>query len=105
MAVSYTHLSYLRDAYKTPKFREWPKYATYDAKEIETLCRPDSADYPHIAIYYYIQFNPVSYTQLTKIKELYPEKRVLYVSAHLFQVQYTDSVRNNTCLLYTSRCV
>lgn len=32
----------------------------------------------------------------TKIKEIYPEKRVLYVSAHLFQVQYTDSVRNNT---------
>ncbi|MCI5663661.1 MAG: chromosomal replication initiator protein DnaA [Mediterranea sp.] len=32
----------------------------------------------------------------TKIKELFPEKRVLYVSAHLFQVQYTDSVRNNT---------
>ncbi|NDV81150.1 chromosomal replication initiator protein DnaA [Bacteroides sp. 51] len=32
----------------------------------------------------------------SKIKELYPEKRVLYVSAHLFQVQYTDSVRNNT---------
>ncbi len=32
----------------------------------------------------------------TKIKELYPAKRVLYVSAHLFQVQYTDSVRKNT---------
>ena len=32
----------------------------------------------------------------SKIKERYPEKRVLYVSAHLFQVQYTDSVRNNT---------
>ncbi|MDR0745087.1 MAG: chromosomal replication initiator protein DnaA [Mediterranea sp.] len=32
----------------------------------------------------------------SKIKELYPDKRVLYVSAHLFQVQYTDSVRNNT---------
>ncbi|WP_018108634.1 chromosomal replication initiator protein DnaA [Bacteroides propionicifaciens] len=31
-----------------------------------------------------------------RIKEQYPEKRVLYVSAHLFQVQYTDSVRNNT---------
>ena len=30
-----------------------------------------------------------------RIKELYPEKRVLYVSAHLFQVQYTDSVRTN----------
>lgn len=32
----------------------------------------------------------------TKIKELYPQKRVLYLSAHLFQVQYTDSVRHNT---------
>lgn len=30
-----------------------------------------------------------------RIKEQYPEKRVLYVSAHLFQIQYTDSVRNN----------
>lgn len=32
----------------------------------------------------------------TRIKELYPEKRVLYLSAHLFTVQYTDSVRRNT---------
>ena len=31
-----------------------------------------------------------------KVKELYPAKRVLYVSAHLFKVQYTDSVRKNT---------
>ena len=31
----------------------------------------------------------------TRIKELYPEKRVLYLSAHLFQVQYTDAVRTN----------
>lgn len=31
-----------------------------------------------------------------KIKELYPEKRVLYVSAHLFKVQYMDAVRKNT---------
>ena len=31
----------------------------------------------------------------TRLKELYPEKRVLYISAHLFQVQYTDSVRTN----------
>ena len=31
----------------------------------------------------------------TRIKELYPEKRVLYVSAHLSQVQYTDSIRTN----------
>lgn len=31
----------------------------------------------------------------TRIKELYPEKRVLYISAHLLQRQYTDSVRTN----------
>ncbi|MDH6354319.1 chromosomal replication initiator protein [Dysgonomonas sp. PH5-45] len=31
-----------------------------------------------------------------KIKELYPEKRVLYVSAHLFKIQYTDATRFNT---------
>ena len=30
-----------------------------------------------------------------KIKENYPDKRVLYMSARLFQVQYTDSVINN----------
>ncbi len=28
----------------------------------------------------------------SKIKELHPELRVLYISAHLFQVQYTDSI-------------
>lgn len=30
------------------------------------------------------------------VKELYPDKIVLYVSANKFQTQYTDSVRNNT---------
>lgn len=53
----YAVFSYLRDAYKTPNFREWPKYSNYDIQEIEKLCQPESADYPHIAIYYYIQFN------------------------------------------------
>lgn len=31
-----------------------------------------------------------------RCKEMYPEKRVLYVSARLFQVQFTDAVRQNT---------
>ena len=31
-----------------------------------------------------------------RCKEMYPQKRVLYVSARLFQVQYTDAVRRNT---------
>ncbi len=30
------------------------------------------------------------------IKELYPEKRVLYISAHLFKVQFADAGRFNT---------
>ena len=30
-----------------------------------------------------------------KCKEMYPQKRVLYVSARLFQVQFTDAVRQN----------
>lgn len=31
-----------------------------------------------------------------RCKEMYPDKRVLYVSARLFQVQFTDAVRQNT---------
>lgn len=31
-----------------------------------------------------------------KCKEMYPAKRVLYVSARLFQVQFTDATRQNT---------
>ena len=30
-----------------------------------------------------------------RCKEIYPQKRILYVSARLFQVQYTDAVRQN----------
>ena len=32
----------------------------------------------------------------TRCKEMYPRKRVLYVSARLFQVQFTDASRQNT---------
>ena len=32
----------------------------------------------------------------TKLKELHPKMRVLYVGAHQFTVQYTDSIRNNS---------
>ena len=31
-----------------------------------------------------------------KVRELFPEKTVLYLSANQFQTQYTESVRNNT---------
>ena len=33
---------------------------------------------------------------VVQCKKMYPHKRVLYVSARLFQVQFTDSVRQNT---------
>lgn len=32
----------------------------------------------------------------SKVLELYPEKKVLYISAHLFKVQFTDARRFNT---------
>lgn len=32
----------------------------------------------------------------SKIRELYPEKKILYVTAHLFKIQYTDARRFNT---------
>ena len=32
----------------------------------------------------------------SKIQEKFPEKKVLYISSHLFQVQFTDATRNNT---------
>lgn len=53
----YAAFSYLRDVYRTPNFREWPKYSEYNAQEIEELCRPGTEVYPNIAIYFYIQFN------------------------------------------------
>ena len=32
----------------------------------------------------------------TRIRELHPSKKVLYVSSHLFRVQFTDAIRKNT---------
>lgn len=53
----YAVFSYLRDAFQTPNFREWPRHSVYNAQDIENMCQPDSVDYPHIALYYYIQFH------------------------------------------------
>ena len=52
----YAVFSYLRDAFQPPNFREWPRHSVYNAQDIEKMCRPESVDYPHIALYYYIQF-------------------------------------------------
>ena len=53
----YAVFSYLRDAFQTPNFREWPRHSVYNAQDIEKMCGPESVDYPHIALYYYIQFH------------------------------------------------
>ena len=53
----YAVFSYLRDAFQTPNFREWPRHSVYNAQDIEKMCRPEAVDYPHIALYYYIQFH------------------------------------------------
>ena len=53
----YAVFSYLRDAFQTPNFREWPRHSVYNAQDMEKMCRPESVDYPHIALYYYIQFH------------------------------------------------
>lgn len=55
--VPYACFSYLRDVYKTPDFTQWPRYREFDQKEIDWFSRPGTADYPGIAIYYYIQYN------------------------------------------------
>ena len=53
----YAVFSYLRDAYKTPDFSKWPSYSIFKANEIEKMCQNGSADYPHIAIYFFIQYH------------------------------------------------
>ena len=53
----YAVFSYLRDAYKTPNFREWPRYTMFNAEEIDKMCQPSSADYVHLSIYFFIQYH------------------------------------------------
>lgn len=53
----YAVFSYLRDAYRTPNFREWPRHSVFNAEEIEKMCQPETVDYPHIALYFYIQYH------------------------------------------------
>ncbi|MDR0893618.1 MAG: 4-alpha-glucanotransferase [Mediterranea sp.] len=53
----YAAFCYLRDAYGTPDFRQWPAYSTYRPEEIEALCTPGNEGYPHIALAYFIQYH------------------------------------------------
>ncbi|MFA6870902.1 MAG: 4-alpha-glucanotransferase [Bacteroidaceae bacterium] len=53
----YAAFSHLRNVYKTANFREWPKYQTFNSKEIDKLCNKKSKDYDHIALYYFVQYH------------------------------------------------
>ena len=72
--IPYAAFSYLRDVYRTPDFRKWPKYSIYNVEEINCFCRPGTKDYAQIAIYYYLQYN--LHRQLLEVRSYAREKGV-----------------------------
>lgn len=55
--VPYAAFVFLRDKFKSPDFRKWEEYSTYDPAKIERLCHPDSENWIDIAVHYFIQFH------------------------------------------------
>ncbi|BDC99977.1 4-alpha-glucanotransferase [Persicobacter psychrovividus] len=54
---AYAAFSFLRDLYRTPDFKQWGAYATFDEKVIDELVKPSSQHYDEIAIHYFIQYH------------------------------------------------
>lgn len=54
--LPYAAFCYLRDTYRTARFNEWPRYATYRPEEIKELCRPEGEAYPQVSYYYFVQY-------------------------------------------------
>lgn len=55
--VPYAAFVYLRDKMKSPDFRQWEKYSTYDKSAVAKLCSPSSKTWDDIAIHYFIQYH------------------------------------------------
>ncbi len=55
--VPYAAFVYLRDKYKSPDFRNWAEYSTYNPSKIEKLCSPKSYAWEDIAVHYFIQYH------------------------------------------------
>ena len=96
-----THVSHELDPHLNPNYN-FENFINGSSNEFSRSVAESVAKNPAHAFNPLFLYGPsgVGKTHLTnaigtRIKELYPEKRVLYVSAHLFQVQYTDSVRTN----------
>ena len=55
--VPYAAFVYLRDKYKSPDFRTWGEYSTYNPAKIEKLCSAKSYAWEDIAVHYFIQYH------------------------------------------------
>lgn len=54
---SYAAFATLRDRYGTPNFHEWPALSKYDAKAVEAMFAPGSADYANVMYRVFLQFH------------------------------------------------
>jgi 4-alpha-glucanotransferase len=55
--LPYAAFACLRDKMKTPDFRQWKKFSTYDKEAIEQLCSRESEAWDDIAVHYFIQYH------------------------------------------------
>jgi 4-alpha-glucanotransferase len=55
--VPYAAFAYLRDKMKTPDFRQWKEYSTYEKEAIEQLCGRESEAWDDIGVHYFIQYH------------------------------------------------
>jgi 4-alpha-glucanotransferase len=55
--VPYAVFCYLRDAYKTSDYTQWPEHAVYNEEAIQQLADPTQPHYDEIALHYFIQYH------------------------------------------------
>lgn len=55
--VPYAAFCFLRDKNKTADFRKWVEYSTFNINDIDELTSPEKAEYPDIAVHYFIQYH------------------------------------------------
>lgn len=64
--IPYAAFSYLRDLYQTAEFYKWPKYSTFNRKEIEKLVVKNGEAWERVAFFYYVQYQ--LHLQLTEVR-------------------------------------
>ncbi|TLX70520.1 4-alpha-glucanotransferase [Labilibacter sediminis] len=55
--VPYAAFVYLRDKMKTPNFRKWKEFSTYDENKIKQISTPKAKEWDDIAVHYFIQYH------------------------------------------------